>query len=104
MHVNCWDCHWVQIGRLPLPTTIWGCTSVVPRAYEEGKWLSVGFFMLFEYVKRGLRLSNDLLISSITGFERFKGGLARSTVWFSIVSILNGARLSIVSIDGSGLG
>ena len=77
---------------------------MVPRAYEEGKWLSVGFFMLFEYVKRGLRLSNDLLTASITGSERFKDGLAGSAVWFSNVSISNRARLSIVFVDDSGLG
>ena len=60
--------------------------------------------MLFEYVKRGFILSNDLFTASITTFERFKGGLVGSTVWFSNVSISNGARSSTVSIDGLGLG
>ena len=60
--------------------------------------------MLLKYVKRGSMLSNDLLTTSITRSEIFKGGLARSTVWFSNVSISNGARLSTVSIDGPRLG
>ena len=60
--------------------------------------------MLLKYVKRGLMLFNDSIISSITGSERFKGGLAGSIVWFSIVSISNGARLSSISVDSLGLG
>ena len=72
----------VELEVLPPPTTIWDCTSVDPRDSEEAKWLSVGFCMLFEYVKRGLRLSNDLLTAGITGSEIFKSGLTGSTVWF----------------------
>ena len=74
---------------------------MVPRASEEAKGQSVGVFMLFEYVKRGLRLSNDSFTTSITGSELFRGVLAGSTIWFSIVSISNGARLSIDYVDGS---
>ena len=77
---------------------------MVPRAFEESKGLSVGFCMLFGYVKRGLRLSNVSFNTSITGSKRCKGGLSRSTEWFFIISISNGARLSTVSIDGLGLG
>ena len=91
----------VELEVLPPSATIWRCTSVVPRAFEEAKKSSVGFCMLFQYVKRGLRLSNDSFTASITGSERCKGRLAGSTVWFSIVSISNGARLSIISVDGS---
>ena len=60
--------------------------------------------MLFEYVKRGLRLSNDSFTTSIAWYEILRGGLAGSTVWFSIISISNGARLSIVYVNVSVLG
>ena len=77
---------------------------MVPRASEEDKGLSVRFCMFFGYVKRGLRLSNDSFTESITGFEICNSGLAGSAVWFSIVSMSNGARLSIVFVNGSVLG
>ena len=77
---------------------------MVPRASEEAKGLSVKFYMLVEYVKRGLSLSSDLFTTSITGSEIFRGGLAGSTIWFSIVSISNGVRLLSVYVSGPGLG
>ena len=94
----------VQMEVLPPLAIVWGYTRMVPRVSEEDKGLIVGFCMLLKYVKRGLMLSNDSLTTSITGSEIFKGGLAGSTIWFSNVSISNGARLSTISIDGPGLG
>ena len=91
----------VELEVLPPPATIWGWTGVVPRDSEEAKGLSVRFCMLFEYVRRGLRLSNYSFTASITGSKRCKGGLVGSAVWFSIVSISNGAILSTVYVDGS---
>ena len=60
--------------------------------------------MLLKYVKRGLILSNDSLTTSIIGSKISKGGLARLSIWYYNVSISNGEILSIVCIDGSGLG
>ena len=77
---------------------------MVLRASKESKGLSVGFCMLFGYVKRGLRLSNDLLTTSITGSERCNGVLEGSDVFFSIVSMSKGVILSIIYVIGSVLG
>ena len=75
---------------------------MVPISSKEYKVLSVGFYMLLKFVKRGLMLSNDSLTTSITGYEIIKDGLAGTTVWFSNVSISNGVILSTVYVDGLG--
>ena len=64
----------VKLKVLPPLATIWGWTYVVPGASKEAKGLIFGFCMLFGYVKRGLRLSNDSFTSSITRSERCNRG------------------------------
>ena len=77
---------------------------MVPRAPSEATGLNVGFCILFKYVKGGLRLAKKSFTASIIGSKRLKDGLSRSFVWFSIVSISTGTRLSIVSVNVSVLG
>ena len=77
---------------------------MVPGAPSEAKGLNVEFFILFEYVKRGLRLAKDSFTASITSSEILKYGLAGSVVRFCIVSISTRVRLSTASVNVSILG